>query len=131
MKSLQLAMIPDDENGAVLRRMLEDGDDLTVPREVDFFLVFGEQAAADAFVPAANALGDVLVSVPEADDEGIWQVTVSRHMAPKHAAITALEKELTVLAEPFGGYPDGWGCMQAVGDDVDADAGSEVDPDAE
>lgn len=120
MKSLQLAMIPEDENGAVLRRMLEDGDDLTVPREVDFFLVFGEQAAAEAFVPAAAALGDVLVSVPEADDEGIWQVTVSRHMEPKHAAITALEKELTVLAEPFGGYPDGWGCMQAVGnDDVD------------
>lgn len=121
MKSLQLAMIPDDDNGQVLMRMVEDGDDLTVPREVDFFLVFADQAAAEAFVPAAQALPDVLVSVPEADEEGIWQVTVSRHMAPKHATITSLERELTALAEPFGGYPDGWGCMQAVGDDADAE----------
>ena len=115
MKSLQLAMIPDDENGAVLRAMVEDGDDLTIAREVDFHLVFGEEAAARAFVAAANGQPDLVLSVPGVDDEGIWQVTASRHMAPRHADITRVERELTVLAESFGGYPDGWECSRAAG----------------
>lgn len=124
MKSLQWAMIPDDENGDVLRAMLEDGDDLTIPREIDFHLVFGDEAAARAFADAANTQSDLLVSMPGVDDEGIWQVTASRYMVPRHADITKLEKELTVLAESFGGYPDGWEWSRAAGpvegDDGDA-----------
>ena len=122
MKSLQFAMIPDDENGDVLRAMLEDGDDLTIPREIDFLLVFGEEAAARAFADAANGLPDLVVSLPDVDDEGIWQVVASRHMAPKHADITRLERELTVLAESFGGYPDGWECSRAAGPLEDDDS---------
>ena len=121
MKSLQLAMIPDDENGDVLRAMVEDGDDLTIPREIDFHHVFGDEAAARAFADAANALPDLIVSIPGVDDEGIWVVTASRHMAAKHADITKLERELTVLAESFGGYPDGWECSRAAGPIVDGD----------
>jgi hypothetical protein len=115
MKSLQFAMLPDDENGDVLRAMLEDGDDLTLPRGIDFLLVFGDEAAARAFADAANALPDLVVSIAGEDEEGIWQVVASRHMAPKHADITRLEKELTTLAESFGGYPDGWECTRAAG----------------
>lgn len=121
MKSLQFAMIPDDENGAVLRAMLEDGDDLRIAREVDFHLVFGDEAAATAFAQAARQATDLLVSVPSVDEEGIWQVTGSRHMAPTHAEITRIERELTVLAESFGGYPDGWECTRAAGPGLDAD----------
>ncbi|AXK73654.1 ribonuclease E inhibitor RraB [Lysobacter sp. TY2-98] len=117
---MQFAMLPDDENGQVLRAMLEDGDDLTLPRDVDFLLVFGDEAAAKAFVEGANALPEVVVFTPEVDDEGIWQVVARRHMAPKHADITRLEQELTVLAESFGGYPDGWECSRAAGP-VDGD----------
>lgn len=120
MKSLRFAMIPDDENGDVLRAMLEDGDDLTIPREIDFHLVFGDEAAATAFVEAAKQQPDLLLSVPAVDEEGIWLVTASRHMAPRHGDITRLEKELTVLAESFGGYPDGWECSRAAGP-VDGD----------
>lgn len=122
MKSLQFAMIPDDENGEVLRAMLEDGDDLTVPREIDFHLVFGDEAAARAFAEAANQQRDLIVSMPGVDDEGIWQVAASRHMAPRHADITRLERDLTVLAESFGGYPDGWECSRAAGPLEDDDS---------
>lgn len=115
MKSLQRAMLPDDENGDVLRAMIEDGDDLTIARDIDFHLVFGDEAAAAAFAAAAGMRDDLLVSVPAVDDEGIWQVTAGRHMAPLHADITHVEKELTVLAESFGGYPDGWECSRATG----------------
>jgi NADPH-dependent ferric siderophore reductase len=121
MKSLQSALLPDDENGDVLRAMLEDGDDLTLPREIDFLLVFGDETAARAFAGAANALPDLIVSIPGVDDEGIWQVVASRHMVPRHADITRLEKELTVLAESFGGYPDGWECSRAAGPADDGD----------
>ena len=125
MKSLQFAMIPDDENGDVLRAMLEDGDDLTIPREIDFHLVFGDEAAACAFADAAKQQADLLIGAPAVDEEGIWLVTASRHMVPRHGDITALEKTLTVLAESFGGYPDGWECSRAAGpifDGDDADA---------
>ncbi|GAB6195097.1 ribonuclease E inhibitor RraB [Lysobacter xanthus] len=120
MKSLQSALIPDDENGDVLRAMLEDGDDLTVAREIDFLLVFGEETAAKAFADAATQQDDLVVSAPIVDDEGIWQVIASRHMVPRHADITKLERALTVLAESFGGYPDGWECTRAAGP-VDGD----------
>ncbi|GAB1595290.1 ribonuclease E inhibitor RraB [Lysobacter claricitrinus] len=122
MKSLQLAMIPDDENGDVLRAMVEDGDDLTIPRDIDFHLVFGENDASRAFTDAANRLPDLLVTAPAVDEEGIWQVVVTRHMAAKHADITKLEHDLTVLAESFGGYPDGWECSRAAGPELEDDA---------
>ena len=54
------------------------------------------------------------MEAPEVDEEGVWEVTVTRVMAPSHAAITALEQELTELADRHRGYPDGWGCDPAV-----------------
>ena len=115
MKSLQRAMLPDDENGDVLRQMLDDGDDLTVPRDIEFQFVFGEQAHAAAFAQQALALGDLAVSDPAVDEDGVWEVLATRHMAASHAAITALETQLGELAKVHGGFPDGWSCM-AVGD---------------
>lgn len=119
MKSLQRALIPDDENGEVLRRMFDDGDDLSLPREIDFHLVFGEQAQARGFAEQAGTLPDLLLSVPEVDEEGIWMVTASRHMPATHAGITALEQQLALVAQAFEGYPDGWSCGPAAGDDAD------------
>lgn len=117
MKSLQRALIPDDENGEVLRRMFDDGDDLSLPREIDFHLVFGEGAQARGFAAQAATLPDLLLSVPEADEEGIWMVSASRHMPATHAGITALEQQLALVAQAFEGYPDGWSCGPAAGDD--------------
>ena len=105
--------IPDDDNGQVLRQMLEDGDDLDRARPIDFFHVFADGDDATAFATAAAALADVTVDAPEEDDEGVWQVAVTRTMAPNHAAITALELQLTELAEAHRGFADGWGCPPA------------------
>ena len=110
---LKKQLIPDDETGAVLRAMLDDGDDLDRPREIAFLSVFAEQRAAEAFGADASALPDVRVEAPEPDEEGIWQVAVVRTMAASHAAITALEDELAAIAARHGGYPDGWSCDAA------------------
>ena len=127
MKSLQRALIPDDENGEVLRRMFDDGDDLSIPRDIDFHLVFGEEAQARGFAAQAVTLPDLMLSVPEVDEEGIWVVTASRHMSATHAGITALEQQLALVAQAFEGYPDGWSCSAA----GDEGGGDEDGPGAE
>lgn len=108
---LDRQLIPDDDTGQVLRQMLDDGDDLSQPRDVEFYLVFAEEADAQAFAREADALEGLDVLPPERDEEGIWQVTAIRYMKPEHAAITAREHELAELATRHRGYPDGWGCM--------------------
>lgn len=118
MRELQRAMIPDDENGEVLRRMLDDGDDLSRDRPIDFFHVFADEADAQDFAAAASARPDLTVEGPEFDDDdAIWEVTATRVMAPQHKAITALETELSELAAQYRGYPDGWGCDPAADPD--------------
>ena len=107
---LRKQLIPDDETGEVLRRMLDDGIDLSQPREIGFHCVFGEQAQAEAFAARAAQLDGVRVEPPEADEEGIWDVVVVRDMKPEHDAITAMERKLAALAGEHGGFPDGWGC---------------------
>jgi hypothetical protein len=104
----------------VLRAMFDDGDDLSLPREIDFHLVFGEEAQARGFATQAATLPDLLVSVPELDEDGIWVVTASRHMPAAHAQITALERQLAAVAQDFDGYPDGWSCSAAATGDDDA-----------
>ena len=117
MKELQRAMLPDDENGEVLRQMLEDGDDLTQPRDIRFFLVFGDEAQAGAFAVQAADVPDLAIAAPEVDDEGIWVVAATRRMPASHAGITSLERLLATLADAYGGYPDGWACPSAGGDE--------------
>ena len=118
MRELRLAMIPDDENGQVLKRMIEDGDDLERARPIDFYHVFADETDAQDFAAAASAQPDLVVEGPDFDDDdGIWEVTATRVMAAQHKAITALETELTELAERYRGYADGWGCDPA-GDDT-------------
>lgn len=120
-RSLQRALIPDDENGEVLRAMFDDGDDLSLPREIDFHLVFGEEAQARGFAEQAASVPDLLVSVPEADEEGIWVVIASRHMPAAHSLITSLERQLALLAQDFEGYPDGWSSSLGTTGDTDVD----------
>jgi hypothetical protein len=95
-----------DENGQVLRRLFEAGDDLSAPRDVDFSVVFPDEACAAAFVGLARGRG----LTAELGDDVPGDVTVSRRMIPDHAGLAAFETELEVLAAPLGGCNDGWGC---------------------
>lgn len=118
MRELRLALIPDDENGRVLKQMIEDGDDLERPRAIDFFFVFAEETDAQDFAAAAAAAPDLAVEGPDFDDDdGIWEVGATRVMAAQHKAITALETELGELAAKYRGYPDGWACDPAADSD--------------
>ena len=103
---------PLDENGDVLRRLQRGGDDLSLPRDVSFSVVFATEEGAIAFAQRLVS-GDARAEVERADVvPGLpWEVTVSRHMVPGHGAIGSFEDSLASQALPLGGRNDGWGCF--------------------
>jgi hypothetical protein len=108
---MSVPQFPDDENGDVLRRMYDDGDDLTQPRIIDFCFAFPERRQALAFAEIVDDRAfEVCISYYE--EREMWEAIVKRYMVPTHRDITALEMRLAVQAESVGGELDGWGCMQ-------------------
>lgn len=102
---------PEEENADVLRRMKEDGDDLTKARDIDFHHLFTSETDAAAFEGAVRNQGyqadrDYWNELHE------WLTTVHVRMVPTLDEITAKELELNGIARSFAGEPDGWGCME-------------------
>ena len=113
MRNRKLLDFPRDENGDVLRQMDEAGDDLSLPRSIDFVHLFAGKEAAQCFSGQAREAGyDVSLYEPhEASGEGAsWAVICSWDMLPTHGEITRVEQELAELAKSFGGRGDGWAC---------------------
>lgn len=103
---------PNDENGDVLRRMQENGDDLTQPRDINFTSVFPSKSVAEVFADHFKRLGyRVSVEKTECVPELPWDVVVVKQMLPSHDGISEFEDTLEALALPFGGRNDGWGCL--------------------
>lgn len=104
---------PDDENGDVLRRMMQGGDDFTKPRDIDFSVVFPDDKAAKEFGDHFARRG-FKVSVQKSDCKSDlpWDVTVTKFMLPTHAGITDFEEILEEEAARLGGQNDGWGCFR-------------------
>jgi Regulator of ribonuclease activity B len=101
---------PDDENGAALRRMRTEGDDLARPRTIDFEHQFPNKSDALLFL-AEICGGETKVSISRAGQSNTWNVQVSIYMILTYAAITEAETRLGSTARGFGGSPDGWGCF--------------------
>lgn len=109
----QTPNFPDDENGEVLRSLHESGEDLSVPRDIEFIVVLPDQDAVDSF--GSHFLEkDYNVTARKTDTaEGLpWDVLIIRNMIPTHEAITAFEAELEAVAAPLGGRNDGWECYE-------------------
>lgn len=104
---------PHDETGELLRLMQEQGDDLAVPRDLDFFLLFETKDEALAFANQADLGPEFTVTTARYEKTSKWQVTLSVYMAPVYAEIAMLEKQVSRLAHDHGGQPDGWGCAKA------------------
>lgn len=103
--------LPDDENGEVLRQMAEQGDDLTVPREIDFSVIFPTEEAALKFAVLLLRNGQkVSFSEYEEGDALPWQVQAHPFMVPSLENISGYEELLGSEAGAFGGENDGWGC---------------------
>ena len=100
----------DDQNGNILRRMYERGDDLTQARTIDFCFAFAQRGQALAFADIVDDK-NLEVCISYYEEREMWQAIVKRHMIPTHSEITSLESDLTTRAEQVGGQADGRGCM--------------------
>jgi len=94
----------------VLRRLLEEGDDLSQTRMVDFCHIFLERRQALAFAEIVDDK-ELRVCISYYEGRAMWQVIVKRFMIPTHQDVTAFELSLAAQAELVGGTADGWGCM--------------------
>ncbi len=102
---------PNEENANVLRRMKEDGDDLTKARDIDFHHLFPNETDAAAFEEFVRSQG-YQADRDYWEELQAWLTTVQVRMVPTLDEITALESELNEIARSFAGEPDGWGCME-------------------
>ncbi|MBB3226488.1 hypothetical protein FHW69_001078 [Luteibacter sp. Sphag1AF] len=106
-----ISFSPEDENQAVLDQMVEQGDDLSIPREFDFSVIFtSEENALEFAVHLLRSDMKVSFSEYEESEEFPWQVQVHPYMLPTIENITGFETLLAEGAHPLGGENDGWGC---------------------
>ncbi len=99
-----------DENARVLRNIAVRGDDLSLPRKVEFAHIFQDRKAAEAFKTEASN-GGFEASLEGRESDEAWDVIVCHHMIPTCERITAVEEHLDALARELGGKSDGWGFL--------------------
>ena len=103
-----------DANADALKRMKANGDDLLLPRNVDFTVVFPSEGAAQEFAEYFRRLGHrVSVEFSGTVAELPWDVVVVKHMLLSQKDIELFENTLQSVASDLDGRNDGWGCFSA------------------
>lgn len=103
---------PDDDNGQLLAEIAAAGIDLNKMHQVDFFILFEQEADAEKF--AKEIVSDALVQKAELEkckDTGVWEVITQAQMVPEHTLLGQAEQYIESIANSFNGYGDGWGLM--------------------
>ena len=101
----------DDASSKVLRRMKEGGFDITRFHPIEFYAIFPDEERARL---AARRLpqGESLNTQVSADENGAWQLAVSKVMYATREDIGDFAQSLETLVAPLGGVLDGWGVTQ-------------------
>jgi hypothetical protein len=97
---------PDDADGDALRRVAQDGSDMSRPMEIDFAVAAPDEASAVAIAEAAGGRGYRTAVVHE---DGTWSCFCTRKLIATHNAVVRAQAELDALSRRHGGHPDGWG----------------------
>jgi regulator of RNase E activity RraB len=106
---------PNDTDGEALRRIAEDGNDMSGPMDVDFHVAAPDESVARRVAEGAAGLGyrtSIFFDDEEADleeDDAPWTCECTKSMVPGYDAILAAQAELDAVAKPLGAYCDGWG----------------------
>jgi regulator of RNase E activity RraB len=100
--------IPNDETGEALRQFLKNGSDLTKPMEMDFFVAVPSEKTGKQVAAKANKLG-CKVSVEQDGETGDWTCYCTKTLIPDYSEVVKIEKQLSSIAQPYGGYADGFG----------------------
>ena len=105
---------PDNADGNALKHLEETGSDLSQPMDVDIQVAAPDELTAVEVANAALALGyrsevffdEDLEDVEDASEP--WTCECSKVMMLTYDAIIAAQAELNAIAQPLGGYVDGW-----------------------
>lgn len=116
---------PDDDDGAVLARLAEQGVDLSQPLLLEFLVSAPGEQAAEAIRAALVRQGyapqvdydegepadDGEIDPSDAEFGPSWTVCIEIEMLPAYDAIVLIQVDLDRIAEPLGGRSDGWGTL--------------------
>lgn len=104
---------PNDVNGDALWRMLENGDDLSKQREIEFTVIFATEDDAIKFGETLLINRQkILLCDNKENSEYPFELVAYIYMEATHEEISAYEDLLELHATPFNGHNDGWGCLQ-------------------
>ncbi len=100
--------LPNDETRDALRRLHENGADLSRPLEMDFFIAVPSKDSGEQIAALVKVLG-FNTSVEQDDESGDWTCYCAKTLIPEYSEIVRIEKELDNIAKPLGGFSDGFG----------------------
>lgn len=105
---------PDDADGDALRRLVDDGSDLSQPMGIDFAVAVPDEKAGHALASLAASRG-YRAELSQDEETGEWTCSCTRFMVASYETLVAAQAELDAMARPLGGYADGWGSFGNAG----------------
>ena len=97
-----------------LRRIENDGSDLSKPLEIDFFIAAPSQEAGQAIAEAASKLG--FLTQLELDEESQdYTCYCTTKIIPSTDRVVEIEESLHAIGQQFGGHGDGFGSFGNAG----------------
>jgi len=97
-----------DLDQQVLDQLKKAGSDMSKPHNIEFFLYFENQEAADR--AAKEVEQDVEnVKVQRAANDSAWLCFATKRMVPDHEELVRLRKRFNSIASESQGEYDGWG----------------------
>ena len=99
---------PKDADGEALQSLYKDGLDFNKQQSVEFFVAVPDQATGEKLSQVLKKEG--FNCFLEQDDETEeWACCYSKRMLLNYNELINIQKKLTILSKPHGGYSDGWG----------------------
>lgn len=106
-----LTLFPEDETGNALWQLLETGNDLISPHEVEFSVIFPTEKQALGFGQFLLENNQKLSFCQyQGDEQRPWEITAYPQMPLTHQNISAYQQLLESHCEAFEGKYDGWFC---------------------
>jgi len=96
-----------EDDRAVLEQLRAAGSDLSKPHQIDFYLYFTTEEAAQKAAEKLEAEG-YEGEMRMAPDLTRWMCMVREQMVPEASKIGASKRRLAKLAQEYGGEYDGW-----------------------
>ncbi|WP_281559916.1 ribonuclease E inhibitor RraB [Thalassomonas sp. RHCl1] len=108
-----LKLFPQDNIGDALWQMSQQGDDLSIPREIQFSVLFASEQQALKYGQLLLENNQKLSFCPYPDDKDYpWEITAYPEVEASYENIAAYQELLENSAQPFQGKYDGWYCVK-------------------